>query len=97
MPLFRGRISAALLAIGVTAAACGAALAQKAQAPDAKQVYDAIDCSQWTLNPDGTWSGGANARIGTMTFPNTVNNTMKGYVDSGVDAEAALLKKCGKH
>jgi hypothetical protein len=95
MPLFHGKFAAVLLAAGLTASACAPALAQKA-VPDAKQVYEAIDCSQWTSNPDGTWTGGANARVGTMAFPNTLNNTMTGYVDNGVDAGAALLKKCGK-
>jgi hypothetical protein len=90
------KISPFVLALGFAALACGPAFAQKAQTGDTKQVYDAIDCSQWTLNSDGTWSGGADARVGTMTFPNTLNNTMKGYVENGVDAEAALLKKCGK-
>ena len=90
------KIAPFVLALGFAAATCGSAGAQKAQTADAKQVYDAIDCSQWTLNPDGTWSGRADARVGSMTFPNTLNNTMKGYVENGVDAEAALLKKCGK-
>jgi hypothetical protein len=97
MALFNVAVPALILAVGVTAGTCLPALAQKAQTGDVKQVYDAIDCKQWTLNPDGTWSGGPDARVGAMTFPNTINNTMKGYVDNGVDAEAALLKKCGKH
>jgi hypothetical protein len=96
MPLVHGKFAAVLLAVGATASACAPALAQKAASPDAKQIYDAIDCSQWKLNPDGTWTGGPNARVGAMAFPNTLNNTMTGYVDGGVDAGAALLRKCGK-
>lgn len=84
-------------ALGLAMATCAPASAQKAQSADVKQVYDSIDCKQWTLNPDGTWTGGPDARVGSLTFPNTMYHTMKGYVDSGVDAEAALLKKCGKH
>ena len=87
-----------LIFCGVMAGVCPPATAQKAQGFDVNQRYPAIDCSQWTRNPDGTWSGGPNARVGSLTFPNTMNNTMKGYIDNnGVDAEAALLKRCGKH
>ena len=84
-----------LMVVGLASGAWGQATAQKTPTSE-KQVYDAIDCKQWTRNDDGTWTGGPDARVGAMTFPNTINNTMKGYVDSGVDAEAALLKKCGK-
>ena len=82
--------------IGFGALGAAPAIAQKAQTGDAKQVYDAIDCRQWTRNDDGTWTGGPKARVGAMDFANTINTTMKGYVDNGVDAEVALLKKCGK-
>jgi hypothetical protein len=91
------RAAAQLLTLlGLVGGACSPAAAQKTQATD-KQVYAAIDCKQWTHNDNGTWSGGPGARVGAMAFPNTINNAMKGYVDSGVDAEMALLKKCGKH
>lgn len=83
-----------LIGFGMMAAA--PAIAQKSQPGDAKQVYEAIDCKQWTHNDDGTWTGGPKARVGSLDFPNTINNTMKGYVDNGVDAEAALLRKCGR-
>jgi hypothetical protein len=72
------------------------AAAQKPQRFDAQGVYDSIDCRQWTLNSDGTWDGGANARVGAMTFHDTIHMTMTGYTESGVDAAAALRKKCAK-
>lgn len=73
------------------------AIAQNQHSLDAKQINDSIDCSQWTLNADGTWDGGPNARVGGLTFPNTIHMTMTGYAENGVDEAAALLKKCGKH
>ncbi len=93
---FNAKVARFLMACGFMVGACAPAVGQKAPSSDVKDVYAAIDCSQWTLNPDGTWNGGPNARVGSLTFPNTMNHTMKGYVDSGVDAEATLLKKCGK-
>jgi hypothetical protein len=74
----------------------GDAAVQKRQRFDAKGVYDSVDCGQWTLNSDGTWDGGANARVGSMTFHNTLHLTMNGFSENGVDAAAALLKKCAK-
>ena len=94
MPKPNRIIVGALIGFGMMGAA--RAIAQKSQTNDARPVYDAIDCKQWTRNDDGTWSGGPKAKVGDLDFPNTVNNTMKGYVDNGVDAEAALLKKCGR-
>ena len=89
-------VARSLIACGIVAGACLPAIAQNQHGLDAKQIYDSIDCSQWTLNPDGTWNGGPNARVGSMTFSNTIHMTMTGYAESGVDEAAALLKKCGK-
>lgn len=89
-------VARALMACGVVAGACPPAIAQNQHSLDAKQISDSIDCSQWTQNPDGTWNGGPNARVGGMAFPNTIHMTMTGYAENGVDEAAALLKKCGK-
>ena len=86
--------AAAAPVAGAAAAPVANAAAQKRL--DAKGVYDSIDCGQWTLNSDGTWDGGANARVGSMTFHNALHLTMNGYSENGVDAAAALLKKCAK-
>ncbi len=85
-----------LMGCGAMAALLAPAMAQETHTSDPKWLYSTIDCRLWTLNPDGTWSSGPDAHIGNLTFSNTMYNTMKGYVDNGVDAETALLKKCGK-
>ena len=71
------------------------AIAQQGRISDPQQAAATIDCRQWKLNSDGTWSSGPNARVGNLTFPNTMNNTMSGYTDNGLDAETLLEKKCG--
>jgi hypothetical protein len=91
------RVARFLVTCGILAAACAPVLGQKQQQFDTRAIYDSIDCRQWTQNADGTWDGGPNARVGSMTFHATIHNTMSGYTESGVDAEAVLLKKCAKH
>ena len=51
---------------------------QEGRILDPQQTAATIDCRQWTLNSDGTRSSGPKARIGNLTFSNTMNNTMSG-------------------
>lgn len=81
------RLSA--IAIGVTVIAGGFAFAQS------QELYDSIDCSQWAINPDGTWNTGPSAQLGGMAFANSDHLSLSSINLNGVDMTALLLKKCG--
>ena len=61
-----------------------------------QEVYDAIDCSQWVLNPDGTWKTGPRAAIpGTSRrLSNQTHLDMAGFYVNGVDISTWLNAKC---
>jgi hypothetical protein len=81
-------------AIGV---ACVIVNAQTPQMNAQEQrIYDSIDCSQWTYNPDGSWDTGPNARLGGMVFSNSKHIRLSGNIDDGIDTADVLLSKCGK-
>ena len=63
-----------------------------------QEMYDAIDCSQWTLNADGTWRTGPNAVIigARRRFSNLNSIDMAGFFVNGIDVSAWLNAKCGK-
>jgi hypothetical protein len=76
---------------GLVAAASAGAFAQD------QEIYDTIDCSQWTLNSDGTWNTGPNAAINySYHFPNSKHLDLARFYIDGVDISAWLLAKCGK-
>jgi hypothetical protein len=67
-----------------------------AQMTTAEQVLaDRIKCEEWRKNPDGTWTSGSDARIGSNTFRNTTVALGAWSVD-GADVGAVLNKKCSK-
>ena len=83
--------------IGV-AIICGFAVAASAALAQDQEIYDAIDCSQWTLNPDGTWDTGPRAEIlGTRRrLANLKHVDLAGFYVNGVDISAWLTAKCTK-
>ena len=83
--------------IGLTILCGPAAIAAPAAAQD-QAIYDAIDCSQWTLNQDGTWDTGPKAGILGARRPlaNLKHANLAGFYVSGVDVPALLNAKCAK-
>jgi hypothetical protein len=89
------RRGGAFLALAVI---CGAAATSGAAAQD-QEIYDAIDCSQWSLNPDGTWNTGPKATIlyARRNVANAKHLDLTGFYVEGVDVSAWLAAKCGKN
>jgi len=88
-----------LVQAGIGAAIiCGLAVAASAVAAQDQEIYDAIDCSQWTPNPDGTWDTGPRAEIlGTRRrLANLKHVDLAGFYVNGVDVSAWLTAKCAK-
>jgi hypothetical protein len=81
-----------LATAGVIIAGASGAVAQD------QEIYDAIDCSQWTLNSDGTWDTGPRAEIpGTRRrLSNLRHLGVAGFYVNGVDVSAWLNAKCVK-
>jgi len=79
-----------LAIVGGLAAATATAMAQD------QEIYDAIDCGQWTKNPDGTWDTGPRAAIpGTRRrLSNLSHADLAGFYVNGVDISAWLNAKC---
>ena len=79
-----------LAIVGGLAAAAATATAQD------QEIYDAIDCGQWTKNPDGTWDTGPRAEIpGTRRrLSNLSHADLAGFYVNGVDVSAWLNAKC---
>ncbi len=76
----------------------GVACAAAAAAAQDQEIYDAIDCSQWTLNSDGTWDTGPRAGILGSRRPlaNLKHIDLAGFYVNGVDVSAWLTAKCAK-
>jgi hypothetical protein len=76
---------------------CGLAASTGAAAQD-QQIYDAIDCSQWTKNADGTWDTGPRAEIlgARRRFANLKHLDIAGFYVDSVDISAWLTAKCGQ-
>ena len=85
-----GRRVLSLAIIGGLAVAATAAPAQD------QEIYDAIDCSQWTLNPDGTWDTGPRADIpgARRRLSNLRRLDLAGFYINGTELSAWLKAKC---
>jgi hypothetical protein len=86
-----GPVVLSLIAIGAVAAVgVSSAFAQD------QEIYDSIDCSQWTLNPDGTWDTGPRAEIpgSRRRLANQRHVDLAGFYVNGVDITAWLNAKC---
>lgn len=79
-----------LALVGGLAAAASTAIGQD------QEIYDALDCSQWTKNPDGTWDTGPRAEIrgAHRRFSNLKHLDLAGFYVDGVDVTAWLNAKC---
>jgi hypothetical protein len=89
MRQFRRSILRLTIVAGFIAAAA-TAIAQD------QEIYDAIDCGQWTKNPDGTWNTGPRAEIpGTRRHLSNLSHAdLAGFYVNGVDISAWLNAKC---
>jgi hypothetical protein len=85
-----GSIVLSLIAIGAAVAQASSAFAQD------QEIYDAIDCGQWTKNPDGTWDTGPRAEIpgARRRLSNQKHVDRAGFYVNGVDVTAWLNAKC---
>ena len=79
-----------LAIVGGLAAAAATATAQD------QDIYDAIDCGQWTKNSDGTWDTGPKAEIlgSRRRFANLRHVNLADFYVNGVDISAWLNAKC---
>jgi hypothetical protein len=79
-----------LAIVGGLVVAAATALAQD------QEIYDSIDCGQWTKNPDGTWDTGPRAEIMGTRRPlsNLKHVDLAGFYVNGVDVSSWLNAKC---
>lgn len=82
-----------ILRLAILAGLVAAASAAGAQD---QEIYDAIDCGQWTKNPDGTWDTGPKAEIlgARRRLANLRHLDLAGFYVNGVDISAWLNAKC---
>jgi hypothetical protein len=85
------RIALSIAALGTT----GFAVAQTQPPTDAeKKMADTIKCEDFTELPNGNWKSGPNARVGNMTFADSVFGP-NGLVVGGADLYVVVNRKCG--
>ena len=53
-----------------------------------------IQCEDFRKNPDGTWTSGPNAKIGSNPLPNLTFDTQRVTI-GGADLATVLDRKCG--